>query len=269
MSGVIGVFQGRFGRITLFEANQPVHEHAHPHVHALFKVSGDDGAYDVAGASCPLTDDRAVLVNPWVPHANWRTTGGPSTTILALYLETGWFGEAAGPGRAFAPFPSPSVVATRSQRQIVASLSAALARPDERPVVEVEADLHELCRDLLAVHSCIRLPAQGLRALDHRVRKAVAIMRQEPHKLDDLASAVGLSRSRFAEQFKTCLGITPGVYSDTLRLEYAIHQLIGSSREVGDIAGDLGFEAQSHFTRFFKQKLGFSPTQYRRVAHSA
>ena len=47
MIGVIGVHQGLFGRVTLFRTNQPVHVHAHPHVHALIKVEGKDGAYDV------------------------------------------------------------------------------------------------------------------------------------------------------------------------------------------------------------------------------
>ncbi|MGL4285549.1 MAG: AraC family transcriptional regulator, partial [Phreatobacter sp.] len=90
MTGVLGVHQGLFGRVTLFRTNQPVHVHAHPHVHALIKVEGKDGAYEVDGALCPITDDQMVLINPWVPHANWRDVNDPPITILALYLEAGW-----------------------------------------------------------------------------------------------------------------------------------------------------------------------------------
>ena len=90
MTGVIGVYHGTFGRVALFRTNQPVHEHAHPHVHALLKVEGNDGVYDVSGSPCPITDHKMVLVNPWVPHANWRDVGDAPITILALYLEAGW-----------------------------------------------------------------------------------------------------------------------------------------------------------------------------------
>ena len=53
MTGVIGVYHGTFGRVALFRTNQPVHEHAHPHVHALLKVEGKDGVYDVFRLSLP------------------------------------------------------------------------------------------------------------------------------------------------------------------------------------------------------------------------
>lgn len=56
--------------------------------------------------------------------------------------------------------------------------------------------------------------------------------------------------------------------SDTLRFECAIERLISSNCEVGEISAELSFDAQSHFYRILKQKLGFSPTQCRRVAHS-
>lgn len=269
MPGVLGVLQGRFGRVTLFETSQPVHEHAHPHVHALFKVAGQDGAYDVAGEACPIADDRIVLVNPWVPHANWRPVGGPTTTILALYLEVGWFEAAAGRLRTFAPFACRSAPATAELAGLVATIAAAITRAEDGVVEQVESDLFELSRRLLADHADTQLPASA-RLLDHRVRRAMALMRSHPslaHDIDELAVRVGMSRSRFYEQFRAGMGMSPGVYSDTLRVEYAIGQMIRTERPVGEIALDLGFSAPGHFTRFFKEKLGFTPTEYRRVAH--
>jgi len=96
MIGVIGIHQGLFGRVTLFRTNQPVHVHAHPHVHALIKVEGTDGAYDVNGSRCPINNEQMVLINPWVPHANWRDENVPPITILALYLEAGWLVRGSG-----------------------------------------------------------------------------------------------------------------------------------------------------------------------------
>lgn len=34
-------------------------------------------------------------------------------------------------------------------------------------------------------------------------------------------------------------------------------------RSISEIAYDLGFEHQSHFTKLFKMKTGVSPTEYR------
>ena len=266
MSRVFGVLQGRFGRVTLFEADQPVHEHAHPHIHALFKIAGADGAYDVARTPCPVSDARVVLVNPWVPHANWRPAGGAPVTILALYLEAGWVAATAGGALGFAPFAHPSAEATPGLRRLAQTLAAALLRPEDDPS-RLEVALQRVCARLLEDHVGLTLPTAA-RPLDHRVRKAMALMRAEPskpHRLKELARAVGLSRSRFFEQFREGMGMAPGIYADTLRLEHAITRLLHSDSSAANVALELGFAAPSHFTRFFRAKTGLTPGAYRRA----
>lgn len=272
MTGVIGVHQGLFGRVTLFRTNQPVHVHAHPHVHALIKVAGQDGAYDVDGSLCPITDDQMVLVNPWVPHANWRDIADPPITILALYVEAGWLVRGGGP-MARQPFNRASARVDGQTRALVRRIAATIADATA-PAAEgaLEADILTLLRQILAAHSSAALTPIAARPVDHRIRKAIGLMRAMPGKpvnLEALAQSVGLSRSRFFEQFSASTGMTPAVYHDTLRVEYAIEQLIGSDRPAGDIALDLGFAAPGHFSRFFKSKIGFTPRDYRRVASRA
>jgi AraC family transcriptional regulator len=272
MTGVIGVHQGLFGRVTLFRTNQPVHVHAHPHVHALIKVEGKDGAYDVDGVHCPITDDEMVLINPWVPHANWRDASDPPITILALYLEAGWLVR-DGSVVARRPFNRPSATVDASIRALVAKIAASIADAASPAAEEdLEADILSLLQRVLAASSSADLAPMEARAVDHRIRKAINLMRATPEKpqsLDSLAQSVGLSRSRFFEQFIASTGMTPSVYNDTLRVEYAIEQLIGSDRPARDIALDLGFSAPGHFSRFFKNKIGFTPRDYRRVASIA
>jgi AraC-like DNA-binding protein len=97
-------------------------------------------------------------------------------------------------------------------------------------------------------------------------------MHAEPARrgnVEHLARAVGLSRSRFYEQFKRAPGVAPGVFADGVRLERAISALIGSRTAICQISDQLGFPEQSHFTRFFRSKVGFAPSAYRRVAVSA
>lgn len=272
MTGVIGVHQGLFGRVTLFRTNQPVHVHAHPHVHALIKVEGHDGAYDVEGTACPITDDDMVLLNPWVPHANWRTSADPPITILALYIEAGWLVRGSG-GLSRRPFNRQSARVDEAMRRLVAKIAATIA--DSAPPEagrDLETDILDLLKRILSANSSDRFAPAEPRSVDHRIRKAIGMMRADPARpqtIEGLAQAVGLSRSRFFEQFGASTGMTPTVYNDTLRVEYAIEQLIGSDRPAGDIALDLGFSAPGHFSRFFKNKIGFTPREYRRVAHAA
>jgi len=272
MTGVIGVHQGLFGRVTLFRTNQPVHVHAHPHVHALIKVDGKDGAYDVDGTLLPITDDTMVLINPWVPHANWRDVNDAPITILALYLEAGWLvRDGSVVGRR--PFNRQSAKVDASIRALVTRIAATIADAASPTAEdELEANILSLLQRVLAANSSADLPPMEARAVDHRIRKAINLMRavpERPQSLDSLAHSVGLSRSRFFEQFSASTGMTPSVYSDTLRVEYAIEQLIGSDRSARDIAMDLGFSAPGHFSRFFKNKIGFTPREYRRVANMA
>jgi AraC-like DNA-binding protein len=273
MIGVIGIHQGLFGRVALFRTNQPVHVHAHPHVHALIKVEGKDGAYEVNRSLCPITDDQMVLINPWVPHANWRDEDDPPITILALYLEAGWLVRDSSNHIARRPFNRQSATVDAPMRTLVAKIAATIADAATPTAEEVlETDILSLLQRVLAANSSADLAPIATRPVDHRIRKAISLMRVDPRKpqcVEDLAQSVGLSRSRFFEQFSASTGMTPSVYSDTLRVEYAIEQLIGSERPASDIALDLGFSAPGHFSRFFKNKIGFAPREYRRVARCA
>lgn len=135
---------------------------------------------------------------------------------------------------------------------------------------EMEVDIFQLSQHALNDNAGMDLGPPSMRPVDHRVRKAVNLMRSDPtrpHRIDEVAHLVGLSRSRFFQQFRDGMGMSPGVYSDTLRVEYAIDALISTDRPAGDIALDLGFSAPGHFSRFFKDKIGFAPQDYRRVAH--
>ncbi len=268
MTGVIGVYHGSFGRVALFRTNQPVHEHAHPHVHALLKVEGNDGVYDVAGSPCPITDDRMVLVNPWEPHANWRDINDPPITILALYLEAGWLARGGQVVRR--PFKRRSANVEPPVRSLVAKIATGIAAGDHATNEAMEVDIFGLAQHVLNDNADMGLGPLSMRPVDHRVRKAVHLMRSDPtrpHRIDEVALSVGLSRSRFFQQFRDGMGMSPGVYSDTLRVEYAIEALISTDRPAGDIALELGFSAPGHFSRFFKDKIGFAPQDYRRVAH--
>src|SRR5712671_7714710 len=110
---------------------------------------------------------------------------------------------------------------------------------------------------------------KGSRFEDSRIRRAIGLLRARPHKdlsIDELASQVGLSRSRFYDLFQLCTGFSPRTYLDMLCVETAISRLSSGRGKIAEVSAELGFSAQSNFTRFFLQQVGVPPSEYRRSA---
>lgn len=258
MGEILGAEQGGFGRATLFDIREPLTSHAHPHVHLLFKLSGNDRGLDVAGTTAMLTDDRCVLVSPWEQHADIPEHCAGTTMMLALYVEPAFleprYGALPQP-----VFPATTATLSRRARDLVTEVSG---RIHDRG--EGNGDLEPAILALVdeAMQSARTEPPPRAAVTDYRIRRAMARLREQPHLHPDyvtLASSVGLSRSRFFQQFKNSLGIAPRMYVDGLLLEEAIAMLVLSDRPIEEISETLGFSAQSSFTRFVKDRVGFPP----------
>jgi AraC family transcriptional regulator len=95
-----------------------------------------------------------------------------------------------------------------------------------------------------------------------RLRKAVDYMRAHLHAgitVADIAGAIQLSPFHFARLFKTTTGYTPHQFVMKARVEKARELLLSSSTPLKQIAVDLGFADQSHFTRQFKLAYHVTP----------
>jgi AraC-like DNA-binding protein len=51
-----------------------------------------------------------------------------------------------------------------------------------------------------------------------------------------------------------------------LCVETAISRLSSGRGKISEVSAELGFSAQSNFTRFFQQQVGVPPSEYRRAA---
>jgi AraC-like DNA-binding protein len=60
--------------------------------------------------------------------------------------------------------------------------------------------------------------------------------------------------------------MTPHVYLNLLRMELAVQSVVHSESNFATVSDDLGFSAPSHFTRFFRDHAGVSPSEFRQVA---
>jgi len=77
---------------------------------------------------------------------------------------------------------------------------------------------------------------------------------------------VGLSRAHFFRLFDKCYGMTPRVYLNVVRMELAVGYAVAGNDTFASISDRLGFSVPAHFTRFFRDHAGSSPSEFRNVA---
>jgi AraC-like DNA-binding protein len=96
---------------------------------------------------------------------------------------------------------------------------------------------------------------------DPRLAKALTAMHEAPKKswtLDDLAGVAGMSRTRFAEHFRTRIGQTPIEYLTVWRMTVA-RQLLARGKPVKSVALQVGYQSAAAFSRVFSRVTGQAP----------
>jgi AraC-like DNA-binding protein len=115
-------------------------------------------------------------------------------------------------------------------------------------------------------------PPGLLRALgDEHLRRALQLMHQDPGypwKLQELARAATMSRTTFAERFKSASGVPPLTYLHDWRMSLARRRLRNDDAPIAQIAEAVGYSSDNAFSNAFKRTVGVAPSRYRRAARS-
>jgi AraC-like DNA-binding protein len=80
---------------------------------------------------------------------------------------------------------------------------------------------------------------------------------------EEIAKSVGMGYSLYRKKFKEYTGSSPAQYQIHLRINKAKDLLITSDQTIKEIAQSLGFESTDYFFRLFRQKTGFTPSDFR------
>ena len=257
MGRTLRLFEGRFGRLVLDDvaAGERIEAQSDPVVVLQQRYDG------------------VLFLNPGDVHVS-----PGSTRVLVFHSASDWL-RSGFPAVFSAEDPRPFTVGvepiTPRIRQLADTLAIEVLNDRFLSPERLEFMLQELVLSIVETYLARRRASsplwRGSRFEDMRIRRAIALLRAHPNKelnMDDLANQVGLSRSRFYDLFQLCTGFSPRAYLDMLCVETAISRLSYGRGKIAEVAAELGFSAQSNFTRFFLNQVGVPPSEYRRAATS-
>jgi AraC-like DNA-binding protein len=98
-----------------------------------------------------------------------------------------------------------------------------------------------------------------------KVRKFLDEHYHERLELDTMAMMMHMTPAYFCRWFKRTMGHTFITYLNKLRIEHATRWLIGTEKDVSEIAYEVGFQNATHFNRVFRKEKMTNPQSFRSI----
>lgn len=235
----------------------------------LFTTYRVEGARDrTAYVRAPLV----AVVPPALPHS-LTDRPGANTLILSIaepFLRT--MVRAALGSDEFS-FVEPHSADDSLMREVIDAVDR------EFPSHRLEASFQNALATLLAAHIVRKYVAAGpAKATSigglaahkmHCVRTFVAEHLGETIHVERLAAEVHMSPFHFARMFKQSTEQSPHLYILLQRIKRAKELLASTDLPIIEVAADVGFRTQGHFTGVFHRYTGFTPKVFRMSAREA
>jgi LacI family transcriptional regulator len=102
-----------------------------------------------------------------------------------------------------------------------------------------------------------KLVSQALTFIHHNAKRLI--------QMEDVIKHLSVSRRNLHDKFIKTLGRS--VYDEIkrVRIDLISQMLIETDLSISDIAMSLGYDNTNHIARYFKQKMGMSPVEYRKL----
>lgn len=233
-------------------------------LHLRLCRSGDVHLHTERGA-WPLRPSATAFV-PVGTSVNWRIGVScrrlslriPPQALIELARDTG-VDPTLGPMREPAHDPAIEHYAALIQQEAarVGRLGAAFLDPIARLL-----GMHVLRAYLSAAPARPATPglSQAERA---RIEGYIRRTLPNPIVIEELAAACDLTPYQLSRLLKRAPGVSPLQYVQTVRIDLAKKLLRESDLPLTDIALELGFSSQSHFTTVFRSLTGHTPKTFR------
>ncbi len=256
--------------LTLFSADPGPHEHA-VHSHDAFSIivlTSGAKLFRHGTIETVVRSHQIAIANPDEPHGCGPIDNAP-WAHRTWYVSQTLGIELAG--------LTPAAHAPRLQTPLI----------DDRKLAQRLIDAHQQARQGNRLHrqtsaigaltevferyaTCSSKSEPALEpdsaTLSARMQAYEQSMQTDPDTdLTELARTGGVHRNQVIRDFRALHGTTPAAYLRHLRLNTA-RSMISEGTKLADIAAQLGFADQSHFTRSFREAFGVTPAKYQALA---
>ena len=147
----------------------------------------------------------------------------------------------------------------RQQHETMEAYLSLLERNEERPTTSSET-----------LDQPVETPpvAMGSSEEDELMKRVMAFIEEHLDNsdvtIDDMALAVGVSRSGLHRKVKSMLGTSPMEFLREARIRKAAQLLSQTSKTVSEVAYTCGFSDPKYFSKCFKAAIGQTPTEYKK-----
>ena len=151
---------------------------------------------------------------------------------------------------------------TSAYQNLFEKLHSQFTNPNQQPL-DIYLTIHEIFAMIGKEHKSEK------RRVDFKtIEKGISYLETTERfdlQVSDLAKMCNVSLRYFEKLFKVYAGVTPKEYLDARRISL-IKILLGKNElSLEQIAAELSFCDSGHLCRFFKQKTGLTPTQYKQI----
>jgi AraC-like DNA-binding protein len=227
--------------------------------HAVVLITSGRGEYTHAdGTKEPVEAPAVIWIRPGVRHGygpdpsgwteHWLLYGGPAAGV---YADLG----AIAPEATVRRLPRAPV----STARLFDELRTELARPGTGAQLRASIAVQRVIEAIIAEFAENDLQPGHRRLLYDLESGAFA-----PGSVPERARQLGISTRELREAVRGATGLTPLEFILTVRLDRARTLLAGGRLDVGQIATAVGFDDPAYFSRLFSQRMGMSPSEFRR-----
>ena len=218
----------------------------------VFLLHGSGQYRDARGIRRDLVTGDLLLVFPDIPHTYGPPSGETWDEFYVVFS-----------GPVFDLWRKTKLLDPAAPVQHLEPVDYWLRRFDD--AVEQGTDsLQRVCALQHALADAFAQPSAG-RAPAFLAKAKALLEAEKEMALPAIARQVGLSYDNFRKQFTSLTGLPPAQYRATRRILKACDLLVAGSLPVKEVAAQLGFCDEFHFSRRFKQVTGHSPREYRRM----
>lgn len=250
--------------VELFHADfsgQPFGRHSHD-AFAVGAILHGAGGYQCRGARHVLPAGTLSLMNPEEPH-----TGHAESERLVyrmLYVEEGRLPALLGRKHLPSGFRS---LNPADDGEVAARLARLATEFERGDALSLESELLALLELVFVRHGGLRPVASARRdgGVATRLRDYLEAHYREPVSLERLSALLGRHPRHLIESFRRAYGVPPHTYLLQRRVREAKRRLVEGAAPV-ELALELGFYDQAHFSTTFRRFTGVTPGRFRSTA---